>query len=38
MLPSDMTLKIRPGTVGTIIKFSFPMVTLVWGKMMRLIL
>ena len=38
MLPSNMTLKIRPGTVGTIIKFSFLMVTLVWGKMMRLIL
>ena len=32
MIPSDMNLKIRSGTVGTIIKFSFPMVTLVWGK------
>ena len=36
MLPSNMELKIKTGTVGTIIKFSFPMVTLVWGKMMRL--
>ena len=36
MLPSDMNLKIKTGTVGTIIKFSFPMLTLVWGKMMRL--
>ena len=33
MLPSDMTLKIRP---GTIIKFSFQMENLVWGKTMRL--
>ena len=29
MLPSDMNLKIK---TGTIIKFSYPMVTLVWGK------
>ena len=27
MLPSDMNLKIRLGTVGIIIKFSYPMVT-----------
>ena len=32
MLPSDMNLKIKTGTIGTIIKFSFPMLTLVWGK------
>ena len=32
MLPSNMELKIKTGTVGTIIKFSFPMVTSVWGK------
>ena len=32
MLPSNMELKINTGTVGTIIKFSFPMVTSVWGK------
>ena len=38
MLPSDMTLKIRPGLLGTIIKFSFQMGNLVWGKTMRLIL
>ena len=37
MIPSDMKLKIRSGTVGYIIKSSFPMVTLVWGKTMRLI-
>ena len=36
MIPSDMNLKIKSGTVGTIIKFSFPMVTLVWGKTMKL--
>ena len=28
MLPSDLKLKIKTGTVGTIIKFLFPMVTL----------
>ena len=33
MLPSDMELRIK---TGIIIKFSFLMVTLVWGKMMRL--
>ena len=32
MLPSDMTLKIRLGTVGTVIKFLFQMGNLVWGK------
>ena len=32
MLPSDMELRIKTGTVGYKIKFSFPMVTLVWGK------
>ena len=32
MIPSDMNLKIRSGTVGYNNKFSFPMVTLVWGK------
>ena len=31
MLPSNMNLKIKTG-MGKIIKFSFPMVTLVWGK------
>ena len=36
MLPSDMTLKIRPGTVGYNNKFSFQMENLVWGKTMRL--
>ena len=37
MLPSDMELRIKTGTVGgIIIKFSFLMVTLVWGKMKRL--
>ena len=37
MLPSNMKLKIKTGTVlGTIRKFSFPLVTLVWGKTMRL--
>ena len=35
MLPSDMELRIK---TGIIIKFLYPMVTLVWGKMMRLIL
>ena len=34
MLPSDMKLRIKTGTV----KYSYPVVTLVWGKMMRLIL
>ena len=38
MLPSDMTLKIRLGTVGYNIKSSFRMGNLIWGKMMRLIL
>ena len=38
MLPSDMTLKSGWELSGTIIKFSFQMVTLVWGKTMRLIL
>ena len=38
MLPSDMNLKIKTGTVGTIIKFSYLMVTLVWGITMRLTL
>ena len=33
MLPSYMNLKIRSGTT---IKFSFPMVNLVWGKMKKL--
>ena len=32
MLPSDMTLKIRPGTVGYNNKFSFQRGNLVWGK------
>ena len=36
MLPSDMNLKIKTGTVGTTTKFSYPMRNLVWGKMMRL--
>ena len=36
MLPSDMNLKIKTGTVGCNKKFLFPMVTLAWGKMMRL--
>ena len=36
MIPSDMNLKINRELLGTIIKFSFMMVTLVWGKMMRL--
>ena len=35
MLPSDMKLKIRSGNI-IIIRFSYPMVTLVWGQMMRL--
>ena len=35
MLPSDMNLKIRLGTVGYNNKISYPMGTLVWGKMMR---
>ena len=34
MIPSDMELRIK--TSDIIIKFSFLMVTLVWGKMMRL--
>ena len=38
MLPSDMNLKIRFGTVGYNNKFSYPMRNLVWGKMLRLIL
>ena len=36
MLPSDMNLKSGRELSGIIIKFSYPMVTLVWGKMMRL--
>ena len=32
MLPSDMNLKIKMGTVGYNNKFSYLMVTLVWGK------
>ena len=32
MLLSDMNLKIRSGTVGITIKFSYPMRNLVWGK------
>ena len=36
MLPSDMTLKTRLGTSGTIIKFLFQIGNLVWGKTMRL--
>ena len=32
MLPSDMELRIKRVLLGIIIKFSFPMVTLVWGK------
>ena len=32
MLPNDMTLKSGWELSGTIIKSSFPMVTLVWGK------
>ena len=36
MLPSDMDLKIKTSTVGTIIKFSFLMENLVWEKTMRL--
>ena len=36
MLPSDMNLKIKTGTVGIIIKFLFLMENLVWGKMIRL--
>ena len=32
MLHSDMNLKIRELLSGTIIKFSFPMVNLVWEK------
>ena len=36
IIPSDMTLKIRPELLGTIIKFSYLMGNLIWGKMMRL--
>ena len=36
MLPSDMTLKSGRELSGTIIKFSFQMENLVWGKTMRL--
>ena len=36
MLPSNMELKSRQVLSGTIIKSSFLMVTLVWGKTMRL--
>ena len=35
MLPSDMNLKIKSGTIT---KFSYPMVHLVWVKILRLIL
>ena len=38
MLPSDMELRIKTGTVGYNNKISYPMVTLLWGKMTRLIL
>ena len=38
MLPSDMTLKIRPGTVGYNNKILVSDGNLVWGKTMRLIL
>ena len=38
MLPSDMELRIRSGTVGYNNKIPVPMVTLVWRKTMRLIL
>ena len=36
MLPSNMQLRIRSETVGIIIKFSFLMENLIWGKKMRL--
>ena len=38
MLPSDMELRIKTGTVGLLItiKFWFRMGNLIWGKMMRL--
>ena len=36
MLPSDMNLKSDRELLGIIIKFSFPMGNLVWGKTMRL--
>ena len=32
MLPSDMNVKIRSGTVGYNNKISYPMKNLVWGK------
>ena len=32
MLPTDMNLKIRPGTVGYNNKSSFQMGNLIWGK------
>ena len=35
MLPSDMNLRIRSGTVSIIRKFSFLMKNLVWGKMKK---
>ena len=38
MLPSDMNLRIRLGTVGTTTKFSFLMKNLIWEKTIRLIL
>ena len=38
MLPGDMTLKSGQELSGTIIKSSFWMGNLIWGKMMRLIL
>ena len=38
MLPSDMNLKIKTGTVGYNNKILVSMKNLVWGNMMRLIL
>ena len=38
IIPSDMNLKSGRELLGTIIKFSFQMENLVWGKTMRLIL
>ena len=36
MLPSDMNLKVKEVLSGIIIKFLYPMVILVWGKMKML--
>ena len=36
MLPSDMELRIRPGTVGYNNKISYLMKNLVWGKTKKL--